>query len=55
MVDAVCEPLQALPKVAPLQVYASAPAEADGPPEGLKSLDTDNVMVPPPDGVVRAL
>lgn len=54
VVDAVCVPLQAVPRVAAPQEYVSAPAEVDGPPEGVKSDVTRTVTVPVPVGVERA-
>jgi hypothetical protein len=54
VVDAVCVPLHGDPRLAPLQVKVRAPLEADGPPVGEKSAATCRVILPLPDGVVRA-
>jgi hypothetical protein len=54
VVEAVWEPEQAPPYVAPEQVCASPPPVAEGPPAGAKSDVTRRVIEPPgPVGAVR--
>ena len=53
VVELVCVPVQAVPGLWTVHVYSNpSPAESgvatDGPPVGLKSLVTFNVMLPPP-------